>query len=83
MPTVKSLATWMAERNVSLEDLLSATGLERKVLTAIMAGQFTASPQQRERVAKALGIPKEEIAWQHTVPVVHCYGHGPQFGRTP
>ncbi len=83
MDDVKSLSAWMAERGVDLEQLLSATGLDRKVLEAMRNGRYTPSPQQRQRVAAALDVTVERIAWGHTTQVSHLYGHGPQFGRTP
>jgi transcriptional regulator with XRE-family HTH domain len=79
----RTLADWMADRNLSLDDLLAATGLERKVVDAIIHGRYTPSPQQRQRVATALGVEPERIAWGHTQQVEHMYGHGPQFGRSP
>jgi len=83
MDQVRSVAEWMAERGVRLEALLDASGLDGKVLKAILNGQYTPSPQQRQRLATALGIEPEQVAWGHQTPVEHLYGHGPQFGRTP
>jgi hypothetical protein len=83
MDTIKSLPEWMSERDISLEQLLGAAALDRKVLLAIVNGRYTPSPQQRQRVAAALGLRPEQILWGHTAPVEHIYGHGPQFGRSP
>jgi transcriptional regulator with XRE-family HTH domain len=83
MDKIKNLAEWMTDRDISLEQLLEAAGLDRKVLVAIVHGRYTPSPQQRQRVAAALGISPEQISWGHTAPVEHIYGHGPQFGRSP
>jgi lambda repressor-like predicted transcriptional regulator len=83
MEKARSITAWMTERGVGLESLLEASRLERKVLDAIIHGRYTPSPQQRQRVAAALGVAPEQILWGHTVPVEHLYGHGPQFGRTP
>jgi transcriptional regulator with XRE-family HTH domain len=83
MQNPRSLADWMAERKVRLEDLLDATGLERKVLDAMVHGRYTPSPQQRQRLAQALGVDLASIIWGHTQQVDHMYGHGPQFGRSP
>ena len=38
---------------------------------------------ERDKIAGVFGRAREEIAWGHTAPVQHLYGHGPQFGRTP
>jgi hypothetical protein len=83
MDKIKSLAEWMTGRDIGMEELLEAAGLDRKVLEAIVNGRYTPSPQQRQRVAAALGINPAQISWGHTAPVEHIYGHGPQFGRSP
>jgi len=83
MESVKSVADWMTDRDMSMEQLLQSTALDRKVLKAIINGQYTASPQQRQRLAAALGVDVALIAWGHTTQVQHIYGHGPQFGRSP
>ena len=83
MEKIKSLAEWMTDRDIGIEELLAAAGLDRKVLAAIINGRYTPSPQQRQSVATALGIKPEQVSWGHTAPVEHIYGHGPQFGRSP
>jgi hypothetical protein len=83
MESVKSVADWMADRDISMEQLLESTALDRRVLKAIVSGQYTASPQQRQRLAAVLSVDVAEIAWGHTTEVQHIYGHGPQFGRSP
>jgi ribosome-binding protein aMBF1 (putative translation factor) len=83
MTPVKAIAVWMSERRLSLDDLVAAAALERRVVEAIVQGRYTPSPQQRERLAAALGVTCDEIAWGHVTPVEHMYGHGPQFGRSP
>jgi hypothetical protein len=83
MKSTKSVREWQAERNLGDDALLAASGLEKKVLDAILQGRYTPSPQQRQRVAAALGIAPEEIEWGHVNAVSHVYGHGPQFGRSP
>jgi hypothetical protein len=49
---------------------------------AIAEGNYTASPSDRRRLAEALAVLIEEIAWGHTVPVEHLRGNGPQCGRS-
>ena len=83
MEQIRSIAAWMAERGLGLDQLLTASGLERRVLEAIVQGRYTPSPQQRQRVADALGVAPGQVAWGHTTPVEHIQGHGPQFGRSP
>ena len=83
MTEVKSVADWMAERGTSLAQLIEASALDDRVVGAIVAGRYTPSPEQRRRLAAALGVAVEQIAWGHVTPVSHVYGHGPQFGRSP
>jgi transcriptional regulator with XRE-family HTH domain len=83
MAQVKTVADWMAERGTSLAALVAASGLDKRVVQAIANGRYTPSPQQRQRLAAALGVDPEQIAWGHVTQVTHVYGHGPQFGRSP
>jgi len=79
----QSVAAWLTERGLSVQALEEASGLDHKVLTAIIQGRYTPSPQQRQRVAAALGVTADDVTWGHVTEVSHLYGHGPQFGRTP
>jgi transcriptional regulator with XRE-family HTH domain len=83
MPQVKTAAEWMAERGLALAQLVAASGLDERVAAAIVQGRYTPSPEQRRRLAAALGVAPEQVAWGHTAEVQHVYGHGPQFGRSP
>jgi hypothetical protein len=73
----------MEETGTGLEQLVEASGLDAKLVRAIATGNYTPSPIQRQRLAAALDISVEDVAWGHAVPVEHLRGHGPQFGRTP
>jgi hypothetical protein len=83
MTQVKSVADWMAERTIDLAELVESSGLDSRVVEAIVCGRYTPSPQQRQRLAAALGVGPEQVAWGHLTQVEHVYGHGPQFGRSP
>jgi ribosome-binding protein aMBF1 (putative translation factor) len=83
MLQVKTLAEWMDERRLSLADLVAAARLDERVVKAIAALRYTPSPDQRRRLAAALGVEPNEVAWGHQAAVEHVYGHGPQFGRSP
>jgi len=80
---MKPLVRVMEETGTSLENLVEASGLEAKLVKAIAAGNYTPSPTERQRLAAALNVSVDDIAWGHAVPVDHLWGHGPQFGRTP
>jgi lambda repressor-like predicted transcriptional regulator len=77
------IADLMAERGISMARLLESTGMEQRVLKAIVDGRYTASPEQRRSIAGALEVRPEQIAWGYATQVDHMYGHGPQFGRSP
>jgi hypothetical protein len=83
MTQVKSVSDWMTERGLGLAELVEASALDRRVVEAIVHGRYTPSPQQRQRLADALGVAVEQVAWGHVTQVAHVYGHGPQFGRSP
>jgi ribosome-binding protein aMBF1 (putative translation factor) len=83
MAQVKTVAEWMAQRGMALADLVTASALDDRVVEAIVQGRYTPSPEQRGRLASALGVEIEQIAWGHVAQVSHVYGHGPQFGRSP
>jgi ribosome-binding protein aMBF1 (putative translation factor) len=83
MAQVKTVASWMAERGLSLSDLVESSKLDNRVVEAIVECRYTPSPEQRRRLASALGVEPEQVAWGHLALVEHVYGHGPQFGRSP
>ena len=83
MVKVKAVSDWMVEQGISLAALVETSGLDRRVVEAIACGRYTPSPQQRQRLAEALGVSPEQVAWGHQTEIAHVYGHGPQFGRSP
>jgi hypothetical protein len=72
----------MEVNGVSEGDLVRKSGLDRRLVRAIVTGNYTASPEQRRRVAAALDVQVEDICWDHSVPVQHLRGNGPQCGRS-
>ncbi len=83
MTQVKSVADWMAARNISLPQLIESSCLDDRVVKAIVGGRYTPSPEQRRRLCAVLRVEPEQVAWGHVNPVAHVQGHGPQFGRSP
>ena len=83
MAQVKTVAEWMTERGLDLARLVESSGLDARVVEAIAQGRYTPSPRQRQRLAAALGVEVDQVAWGHRAQVEHVYGHGPQFGRSP
>lgn len=64
-------------KGISLLELTDKTGIDMMRVRAIFQGRWTPSPEERTRIAAALNMPTEEIAWGHTIPIQHIYGHGP------
>ena len=83
MEKVCKLDEWMRLRGLDAGGLVTATGLDARIVEALLAGRYTPSPQQRRRVAAALLVDPSQIGWGHAAAVEHMYGHGPQFGRSP
>ena len=79
---MKPVAYYMEEAGISLEQLVKASGLDARVVKAIVSGNYTPSPVQRQRMAAALGVAVGDISWDHAVPVQHLRGNGPQCGRS-
>jgi hypothetical protein len=72
----------MEANGIGERELIAKSGLDRRVVRAIMTGNYTASPFQRQRVAAVLGVPVDDICWDHAVEVQHLRGNGPQCGRS-
>ncbi len=72
-----SVAEHCSKRGLSQEELIARSGLEPQRLQAILLGRWTPSPAERQKVAAALEVPMDEIAWGHVTPIQHLYGHGP------
>ena len=79
---MKPIARYMEEIGISVDQLIAAAGLDAKLVKAIVSGNYTPSPSQRQRLADALGVSTGDISWGHTVPVEHMRGNGPQSGRS-
>jgi ribosome-binding protein aMBF1 (putative translation factor) len=79
---MKPIARYLEEAGTSVGQLVAASGLDAKVVKAIVDGNYTPSPAQRQRLAAALGVSTDEISWGHAVPVQYLRGNGPQTGRS-
>jgi len=78
---MKPIASYIAESGINAHQLARMAGIDRRVLDAIVKGNFTASPEQRHKLAEALGIAADEVCWDHAISVQHLRGNGPQTGR--
>jgi ribosome-binding protein aMBF1 (putative translation factor) len=80
---IKTVTEWMADRAIALAELVSASGMDERVVKAIVNCRWTPSPEDRRRLAAALGVETTQVAWGHQTQISHVHGHGPQFGRSP
>lgn len=65
------------KKGISLLELADRSGLDLPKVRAIFLGRWTPSPQERQKIAEAVDVPAEAIAWGHSTPIQHIYGHGP------
>ena len=73
----RSVADLCRDRQITLEELVSRSGLELDRVMAIVAGRWTPSPTERQKIADVFGVSLDEVAWGHKTPIQHLYGHGP------
>ena len=66
---MKPIARYMEEMGISVDQLVATAGLDAKLVAAIVSGNYTPSPSERQRLAAALGLTKDEISWDHAIPV--------------
>lgn len=79
---MKPIARYLEDTGISLDQLVAAAGMDAKLVKAIVSGNYTPSPSDRQRLAAALGVSTDDISWGHAVPVEHLRGNGPQSGRS-
>jgi transcriptional regulator with XRE-family HTH domain len=79
---MKPIIRFMEENGISVAQLVTASGLDAKLVKSVVSGNYTPSPAQRQRLAAALGVSVEDISWEHAVSVQHLRGNGPQCGRS-
>ena len=79
---MKPIALYMEQSGISVGQLVTASGLDAKLIKAIVSGNYTPSPLHRQRLAAALGVSTDDISWGHAVTVEHLRGNGPQCGRS-
>jgi hypothetical protein len=81
-PIMKSIGSVLNEKLMSIEKLADVSSLDVRLVKAIVAGNYTPGPSDRQRLAAALEVAVSDIAWGHAVPVEHLRGNGPQSGRS-
>ena len=75
--TITSVERLCAERGIDARQLAERSGVDERRVRAIVLGRWTPSPQERDRIAAALGLSRDRVAWGHTAPVQHLHAWGP------
>jgi transcriptional regulator with XRE-family HTH domain len=74
---IRTVADLCREQSITLDDLAKRTDLDVGRVTAIALGRWTPSPAERQKIAAVFAVGPDEIAWGHSTPIQHLYGHGP------
>ena len=77
MEGLKSVEELCVEHRLSHKQLAEKAGLDEQRVLAIVLGRWTPSPAERDKIAAAFGLTREQIAWGHKTPIQHIYGSGP------
>jgi hypothetical protein len=75
--SVRTIEQLCLENGIDARGLADRSGLDEQRVTAIVLGRWTPSPHERDRIAAAFGLTRDEIIWGHKTPVQHLYGQGP------
>src|SRR5438270_10329155 len=72
-----TVADLCRQQSIEVAELANRTGLDGERVLAIALGRWTPSPAERQKIAAVFGVPADQIAWGHSTPIQHLYGHGP------
>jgi transcriptional regulator with XRE-family HTH domain len=75
--TLKTVAHLLTEHGLDIRQLAAKSGVDEQRVLAIAQGRWTPSPQDRDAIAAVFSLKRDQIAWGHTTPIQHIYGHGP------
>ena len=65
------------ESGIDVRQLAERSSVDEQRVLAIVLGRWTPSPAERDRIAGAFGLTRDQVAWGHKTPVQHLYGQGP------
>jgi transcriptional regulator with XRE-family HTH domain len=75
--STKSVTELCHEQQLTLEQLVKQSGVDEHRIVAILMGRWTPSLSDRDKIAKTLGVTRDDISWGHQTPIQHLYGIGP------
>ena len=77
MDTLKNVDELCVAHKIDVKKLAELSGVDEQRVLAIVLGRWTPSPAERDKIAAAFGLTREQIAWGHKTPIQHIYGSGP------
>jgi hypothetical protein len=77
MEATKTVSDLCQEHGIDARLLAERAGLDEQRVVAILLGRWTPSPAERDKVAAAFSLSREQIVWGHKTPIQHIYGSGP------
>ena len=75
--STQSVTELCIEQQLTLQQLVEKSGVDEHRVVAILMGRWTPSPEDRDKIAAALGVTRDDISWGHQTPIQHIYGFGP------
>ncbi|MBS0261632.1 MAG: helix-turn-helix transcriptional regulator [Planctomycetes bacterium] len=75
---MKTIDVLLEELQLSLEVVSTRARITPERVVAIIDGRWTPSPEERRRLATALGVAVDDISWGHTMAPRNVRYH--QFG---
>ena len=64
---MKTVDHLLEELQLPIEQVAERCGLSPQRIEAIADGRWTPSPAERGKLAKAFGVPVEQISWGHNI----------------
>ena len=74
---MKTLEQLCQESGLDIKQVAAKSGVDEQRVLAIALGRWTPSPEDRDKIATAFGITRDQIMWGHKSPIQHIYGSGP------
>src|SRR5690606_19501012 len=74
VPKVERVADVMQRAGVTVSQLVSCSGLDGRIVLAIVNQRYVASPVERRRVAAVLNVDRKQLWWGHQVQVERLSG---------